>query len=593
MNKQSIKPVVGLLLVLWLPLAAAAQSTPGWGWVKYFGQSVYGISGQNTMAGTGRDAAGNLYIAGSYTGTPTVGTTATTNLGESEAFLAKYDPNGNLVWMKAMHGAGADGIDRLFVEPSGRCTVSGSFGFGRVIGNLSFSEFGSSLVLPGPAQLNLPNYGTATQPSYNSVPLLAVVEPDGTLAWAITPSPSYGFNGRSLVRDSQGNIYQSGHSAGGFTLNGTVYAPIGQSDGILIKYTASGQAQWVRYVGTPGSRVEAPVVKTDQSGAVYWMVSHSGAISLGQTVVPSGVGSTLVKFSPTNQLRWVRNNLVRVNNTPTSAPLIGIDETNGTLYCAVLGASGSTISATGAGSPVVLPTTTNSYTQCIVQCDSAGQVSWVKPLIGMTYPAGNSLGYYATPQLIPVANGFTLLASTIRNGQTSFVGSPTIYNAAQGGFICVLNYSYASNQVLWTRIAGTDPTLSLNGTQVSQAVVDPIGNVYVAGIFDGPATFGATTLPSTNALPWLYLAKLDQTILPNKAAVAGKPWRVYPNPATSAVQLEGLPPRTTVRVLDALGRTARTTQAATLDLTGLAPGLYLLQATGTAEPYQPQRLLVE
>ena len=59
------------------------------------------------------------------------------------------------------------------------------------------------------------------------------------------------------------------------------------------------------------------------------------------------------------------------------------------------------------------------------------------------------------------------------------------------------------------------------------------------------------------------------------------------------MQLDGPPARTTVRVLDALGREVRSTQAPALDLTGLAPGLYLLQATGTTEPYQPQRLLVQ
>ena len=80
------------------------------------------------MAGLGRDAAGNLYMAGNYVGTPTIGTTAVSNLGETDIFLAKYSPAGALLWVRTLQSTGNDIAAALEVEPSGRCTLAGYYG---------------------------------------------------------------------------------------------------------------------------------------------------------------------------------------------------------------------------------------------------------------------------------------------------------------------------------------------------------------------------------------------------------------------------------------------------------------------------------
>jgi hypothetical protein len=60
----------------------------------------------------------------------------------------------------------------------------------------------------------------------------------------------------------------------------------------------------------------------------------------------------------------------------------------------------------------------------------------------------------------------------------------------------------------------------------------------------------------------------------------------YPNPATGRVQLSLPPAATRAELLDALGRTVRTVAAqggaVTLDVTGLAPGLYRWRVPGGA-----------
>ena len=64
------------------------------------------------------------------------------------------------------------------------------------------------------------------------------------------------------------------------------------------------------------------------------------------------------------------------------------------------------------------------------------------------------------------------------------------------------------------------------------------------------------------------------------APAATTAWHLAPNPARGYAQLLGLPTGPVAgQLFDAQGRLARTTSTAALDLSGLAPGLYLLRAT--------------
>jgi sarcosine oxidase gamma subunit len=80
--------------------------------------------------------------------------------------------------------------------------------------------------------------------------------------------------------------------------------------------------------------------------------------------------------------------------------------------------------------------------------------------------------------------------------------------------------------------------------------------------------------------------------LATSRAAAGAALVVVPNPATGRVQLTLPPTAPSAELLDALGRLVRTVPAtagvATLDVAGLAPGLYLVRAAG-----QVARLVVE
>ena len=67
---------------------------------------------------------------------------------------------------------------------------------------------------------------------------------------------------------------------------------------------------------------------------------------------------------------------------------------------------------------------------------------------------------------------------------------------------------------------------------------------------------------------------------------------LVPNPASGPVQALGLPTGTTLAVYDALGRLVRPATT-TLDVAGLAAGVYVVRAQAPGQPLQTARLLVE
>ena len=598
MKSIASKLLSTLVLLFFTVSAASAQAPPGWGWVNKVGTYVPNSMSPNAVAGLGRDAAGNLYLLGTYVGTPLLGGMATTNAGETDMFLAKYSPAGALLWLRLLQSADVDQATALTVEPSGRCTLAGFFGGGPTGDNLRFAGFGTVPGLGGPALLGLPRVGVRNE--YGSIMFLATVDASGALLWADVVSPSYGTAITALHRDALGNCYASVATGlrNALVVNGQNYPPIGINDAVLIKYTAAGQPAWVRRVGVVGGSGYGGEVYTDAANAVYWMVGHSGTITIDQVTV--GVSSStgamsLVKLSAANRVRWIKNDLLRVGVNNVVSQLLGLDAATNALYLSC-GSTGGAVAYTGSGSPVAV--TPNAYTTCIARCDTAGQVQWVKPVSyatnvpgGLNGPRGASTRGFAVR-----GNGFTYVTSTVEYNATTFYGSARTYGLAEGGLPCVVHFNVSSNQAEWVRVGGTPSLLGQNPNSYPvAAAIDAADNVYVAGNFMGTAQFGTVTVASTSATQQeIFLAKLDQSVLTGTRAAAGQAWEVFPNPTTGAVQLTGLPAQARVRAYDAQGRAVRelTLTGAPATLAGLAPGLYLLQVSNTARPYRPQRLIV-
>ncbi|MDX2173170.1 MAG: T9SS type A sorting domain-containing protein [Bacteroidota bacterium] len=76
------------------------------------------------------DAAGNIYVCGIFTGTvdfdPSVTSVTLTSISV-DAFVAKYDPMGNLLFVRKIGGFNIDGANCLVLDNSGNIYVAGYF----------------------------------------------------------------------------------------------------------------------------------------------------------------------------------------------------------------------------------------------------------------------------------------------------------------------------------------------------------------------------------------------------------------------------------------------------------------------------------
>ncbi|GAB3173128.1 NHL repeat-containing protein [Telluribacter humicola] len=101
--------------------------------VKYAadGTAVWARKSGGTNVEEGRgiivDEAGNSYVTGHFQGTTQFGEQSLTSNGDKDMFIAHYDPQGTLVWVKQAGGSGTDIGYKPGVDKAGNVYVNGWF----------------------------------------------------------------------------------------------------------------------------------------------------------------------------------------------------------------------------------------------------------------------------------------------------------------------------------------------------------------------------------------------------------------------------------------------------------------------------------
>lgn len=190
---------------------------------------------------------GNVYTTGMFHGTMDADVKAGTytvapgNSGSNSMLLAKYDPNANLIWAKAVQGytaAGGTYVEpyECEIDPNGNMYVTGWF-----TGTIDFD--------PGAGVTNLVSTG-----SFNFDIFVAKYDVNGNFVFAKAMNGTGTDIGRTLQLDNQGNIYIGATfyntvdfdpGAGVFNLsaNGT------NMDAALVKLDNNGNFLWAKPIG--------------------------------------------------------------------------------------------------------------------------------------------------------------------------------------------------------------------------------------------------------------------------------------------------------------------------------------------------------
>jgi hypothetical protein len=233
--------------------------------------AAHPLHGNATGLALAADAMDNIYVAGLFNcGNIAFGTDTlvdTSNLTFGVVFLAKYNSAGNVLWAISSIGTAADALKSLATDADGNVYATG---------------FVSSQVFTlGGVVLN--NTGGRHA-------VTAKISSDGTVLWARTSSGGNSATGNAIAIDATGNPYVTGSFLGDTLLFGTaaVYNPaynyaFQNGAMFLVKYDTAGNAVWAREEGFSQAAYEAvggTGVVTRNGNSVYVIGNFYGDPSL-------------------------------------------------------------------------------------------------------------------------------------------------------------------------------------------------------------------------------------------------------------------------------------------------------------------------
>ena len=257
----------------------------------------------------------------------------------------------------------------------------------------------------------------------------------------------------------------------------------------------------------------------------------------------------------------------------------------------------------------VTPPATATFSYPATGGNCAGSTSTVAP----TLTTGATAGTFT----LPTATGLSINAATgaVTIGATAVAGTYTVTNTVAASGSCgpvtatapftvnptparpTLTATYNGTVTTLTSSAATGNQFYFNGVLIAGAT----GQTYVVN--GSPTTYGPYTVVVTNSFGCASPASVATVVTTTRAGIAGASLLVYPNPTPTGqltLELSGFRSTTQLAVLDALGRVVRaeTLPATTgvvrhaLDLSGLAPGVYLLRLSN-ADGVETRRLVRE
>jgi hypothetical protein len=452
-----IRKFLCVVLLSLLEFQSNGQTAPTWNWTRDVVCS--GTTANSNAFGITTDANGNVFLAGYFQTSVTLGATTRTSVGGNDALIIKYDTQGNIVWSATGGGTGMDNANCVAVDASGNVYVAGFFTTNATFGSLSITN---------------PN------PSYSQI-FLAKYDSLGTVQWVRTGGGSSNDYAEDLAIDAAGNVYMAGSYQSSTQFGMLTTNSAGLQDAFLVKYDPNGNAIWLR-TGSGRALDNGYGVGCDNNGGVYFTGFFSDTATFsGQSVISAGG----------YDVYWAKYD--------TAGNLLYLHRAGGTAsdygYSIAVHPSGDIHLTGGFSNTVVMGSDTlvsaGFSDAFLVRCDPAGDPVTASRFGG----SGNDFGYdvVRTSAYGATVSGYFDGPFTV--GNTVFPASFGSRDAFVAGFDF-----YCNNQ--WAVRAGG------SGLDQSFAVAtDPSDAVFFSGNYTGTAAFGPTTL-SCGTRSSVYLSKL-------------------------------------------------------------------------------------
>ncbi len=404
------------------------------------------------------DAAGNSVVVGYFTGTATFGTNTLTSAGNTDIFIARYNPAGQVLWVRRAGGSGYDVAKGVALDTGGNIYVTGAYE--------GVADFGTS---------SLTN---TTVSSFSDI-FLARYDAAGNLAWARSAGAEFAHDeGTAVAVDGAGNVLVAGRSV----LETFAGAPVANAGRILVaKFTSAGAEVWAWKAGSysGGNLDTATGVAGDAAGNVLITGTFHSPLAAfgGGTFTNRGNADIFVaKLNAAGALQWARQAGGAGEDTASGVALAA----DGSAY--VAGATGGAASFSGTNVTSLAGAYSDGF---VAKYAGDGSVTWVRQFGGAGVAAARGLAVDAAGT-VHLTGYFSGAASFGTNNLNGIIGS---YDAFLSRLDAAGNVAFAQ------QAGGAD----LSGDFGLGVGVDGAGNSIITGYFSGTNSAGGTTLPSRGA----------------------------------------------------------------------------------------------
>jgi hypothetical protein len=477
--------LIGLLLLYVAPCFSQTFS-----WANTAGNGTFIDYGLGVTV----DHNHNVITTGMHFDTGMFGSTSLGGFGYQDAFIAKYDSTGTLLWVRGIGGAEQDWGYAVTTDASDNIFVTGTFAWY----SLHFTAT-DSLSISAPQATNC---------------FVAKYDANGNFLWARSGGCSYS-KSSAVTTDASGNAIISGFYNGTINFSSNVLTG-GGSNLFFVKYSPTGNVIWAKS-GTSSSMCATNAMKCDASGNIYATGKISQNITFGPTTYPRQGGDDMytAKFNSNGDIQWFQLEGKTLAASTTSNNLDcgnGIDVDNsGNVYVA-----GSLIDTFISASMF--------QSAAIVKYNNAGTRQWV-------YKFGNNNGIDVFNSLSLDAAGNPYVVGTYRGALT--IGTSILPVAADDD-VMLAKFNSSGNCI------GTIGIGTGNGNDAGNGImVDPNGSsIYLAGSMRHTLNFGTVTATGDNAST-IFVAKMTgnaiNSIGESSAAIG---YTLYPNPSNGMVNLQ-------------------------------------------------------
>lgn len=439
------------------------------------------------------DDSGNVYMVGSFEDNCDFGGQIQTSQGLNDGFLAKYNPDGQLLWMVPLASSVPDRLIKVNTDWPGRIYVSG-------YGKPNFpnktrhpNRFGNSSEPSPPLREEQDRMGAEL---HSRDALYAEFRPDGKLKWGFATDGNNFGEGKGIVADTAGNSFGAGiYNTQAYFPNDTLLGR-GSTDSYVISFDSNGTIRWIKDMGGPGDD-ELTAIGRDQAGNLYVGGTMDTRIYIGNdSIVGTNAKDAFVaKLDPGGNFIWGKalpgqgdSKVMDLQVTPA-----------GNLYFAGIFTDSITLDGQGLKSA-------SFYDFFYARINPSGQVAWLRS------GSGSNLEF---------VEGVTLDAEENFYTGGYFYGTLLIGNTAdtsKGADDLFFMKADSSGNLEWVETNNYSLGRGVFGLDVDRA-----GSVFLTGNFVDSLVLGPHAVKSVDGTADIYIAKYSQVQQLTLDSLIGQP----------------------------------------------------------------------